>query len=123
MAKAMRLRWADAIPVAVCGAVIAALFLTQCTAKSSTCALVKTPSGETRLSLENDFEKEFIGNDGHRLTVVVRDGTVAVSHSTCPDQVCVRTGALSHAGACAACVPAGITVTVEGDDAPDAVVR
>jgi len=123
MAKTKRVRWADAIPATVCLLVAAALFLTQCAKSGGETVRVKTPSGDTRLSLTGDYEREFVGKDGHRLTVVVANGAVSVKRSTCPDQVCVQTGALSKAGACAACVPAGIVVTVEGDDAPDVVVR
>ena len=44
-------------------------------------------------------------------------------NARCPDKVCERAGRLSHPGDTAACVPAGVAVTVTGGDetGPDAV--
>lgn len=123
MRKNLRFRKADAVVILLCVMAAVAVLLLQCFAESGAIVVVKTPSNETRLSLETDGEYAFVGKDGYRLTVVIENGTVAVKDANCPDHVCVHTGTLSKEGACAVCVPAGITVTVEGANAPDAVVR
>jgi len=35
--------------------------------------------------------------------------------SPCPHEVCVRSGHLSHPGACSACVPNGVILIIRGD--------
>lgn len=56
------------------------------------------------------------------LEVVVEDGAVRVVASTCPDQLCVRQGAVSSGAI--VCVPNGVSVRVGGgEDALDAYVR
>lgn len=54
---------------------------------------------------------------------VETDG-VFFEEADCPDQLCVRTGKLTRAGQSAVCLPARVTVTLEGqtgDDQPDAI--
>ena len=47
----------------------------------------------------------------------------AVTSSTCPDQVCVQTGQLTRAGESAICLPARVTLRLEGGgDSVDATV-
>ena len=60
-------RWfraADAIPMIVCVAAAVALLIAQVSAKTGAQAVVKTPTGETYLSLSEDGEWEFVGKDG-----------------------------------------------------------
>lgn len=73
------------------------------------------------LSLEEPVEQEFTGNSGISFTVrFTRDGAEVIS-AGCPDQVCVRTGKLSHAGETAVCLPAGLSLRMEGGPGADAV--
>ena len=119
-------RWfraADAIPMIVCVAAAVALLIAQVSAKTGAQAVVKTPTGETYLSLSEDGEWEFVGKDGLTVTVTVKDGAVAVTDADCPDHVCVHAGHLTKSGSSAVCVPAEISVTVEGERALDAVSR
>jgi hypothetical protein len=48
-----------------------------------------------------------------------------VTDSTCPDRVCVHTGAISAPGSMIACVPNGVVVRIGGEesDGLDARVR
>ena len=46
----------------------------------------------------------------------VLNGTIAFTHSDCPDQVCINMGELSRVGQSAACLPNWVTVVVVGDD-------
>lgn len=72
------------------------------------------------LSLNLDGEYLF-ENNGISLTVQVKSGTVGVVHSTCPDKLCMQAGFLQTAGTAAVCLPAGLSVTVEGTSFADAV--
>lgn len=77
--------------------------------------VVGGPLGETALPLGEDVSLEVAGRVGV-LTVVVRDGQVAVAKAECPDHVCVKTGPVASGGSVIACVPNGVIVLVEGGD-------
>lgn len=63
------------------------------------------------------------GVNGFSLVLVVEDGQAWVEESTCPDLICQRHAPISRAGAAIICLPARISVTVEGRDlyGPDAI--
>ncbi len=56
-----------------------------------------------------------VQSNGHSLTVVIENGAVSVTESDCPDGVCVNSGTISRAGQAIVCVPAGVTVRVDGN--------
>lgn len=63
------------------------------------------------------------GAKGVELVVEFSSQGARVAASTCPDQVCVRTGWLTRAGETAVCLPAQVSLRLEGDgDAIDAAV-
>lgn len=116
-------RWGDLIPAAICVVLALVFLLRPLLSSAGDCAVIRTPTEDFRLPLYEDTLLTVIGNGGLTVTVAVGNGTVRVSAADCPDQVCVHTGALSKNGQTAACLPSGITVTVESDDGPDAVAR
>ena len=116
-------RWGDLIPAAICIALAAVLAVRPFFAAAGECAVVHTPTDDVRLPLAEDTTLTVTGHGGLTVTVTVQNGTVRVSQADCPDQVCVHTGVLSKNGQSAACLPSGITVTVQSDDGPDAVAR
>ncbi len=119
-------RWGDAFPVCACLLLIAVMVLASAWRGEGAVVRVQTPDGAFVLSLETDAQRELCGRDGLKLTVTVKDGRACVLCADCPDQVCVATGWLSKHGQTAACVPAGIVLTIEASDdeaAPDAVAR
>ena len=65
------------------------------------------------LPLDQDTQVS-LGEDGHVNTLVVQDGTAQVTAATCPDQVCVRQGAVRYAGESIVCLPHRLVVTIEG---------
>jgi hypothetical protein len=87
-------------------------------------ALIAGPQGETTVPLASDHEYDIAGSSG-TVTVSVADGHISVIESGCPDQTCVRTGAVSTAGSVVACVPNQVVVRVGGasPDGLDASVR
>lgn len=49
---------------------------------------------------------------GVQMSLEVRDGRVRVLESTCPHQVCVKTGWIDRPGQVIVCVPARMVITV-----------
>ena len=81
------------------------------------------------LPLDHDGEATVHGRIGD-VTLAVRDRTIRVSASTCPQHVCMASGAKGRAGDLIACVPNQLLVRIVGGpaapadpDAPDAVTR
>lgn len=68
--------------------------------------------------LNTPFEKEVSG-----CTVKLSDGEVRIVSSTCPDKVCVSTGAISKSGEIIVCVPNRVSVKVTGEEEFDALVN
>ncbi|MHB1136299.1 MAG: NusG domain II-containing protein [Coriobacteriia bacterium] len=87
-------------------------------------AFIAGPGGESAVSLSRDAEYHIAGATGD-VVVHVSNGAVRIAESGCPDQICVRTGAVSSPGSVIACVPNGVVVRVggEGDGRLDARVR
>jgi len=61
-----------------------------------------------------------VHSNGYSLTVVIENGAVSVAQSNCPDGVCVNSGSISRAGQAIVCVPAGVTVRIDGNRTDDA---
>lgn len=55
--------------------------------------------------------------------VAISDGTIAITQADCPDQVCVKTGAISRSGQSIVCVPNHIVITIHGKSPVDAVAN
>lgn len=77
--------------------------------------VISGPQGVTSVPLGVDDAMRVRGENG-LMTVVVSHGAVRVTESGCPDQVCVKTGAVSTAGGVIVCVPNGVVVRVEGGE-------
>lgn len=85
---------------------------------------ISCPAGTTTVPLGAERTLKIAGNGGP-VVVTVHQGSVAVLESSCPDHVCVHTGAISRSGEAIVCVPNGVTVRVGGEpsDGLDAVAR
>ena len=98
-------------------AVISAFFTlfrdagTTCTIRYGTCT-------ETFSLRENRSIPVLSG--GHSLTVVIENGAVSVTESDCPDRVCVNSGTISRTGQAIVCVPANVTVRIDGSRSDNA---
>lgn len=64
--------------------------------------------------LFHDREAE-ITSQGHTLKIRISDGKVSVTESDCPDKVCMASGEISSSSQVIACVPAGVTIKIEGE--------
>lgn len=56
-------------------------------------------------------------SNGCTVTVSVAGGAISVSESDCPNQDCVRSGAISRAGQSIVCLPARIVIEIVGTGA------
>ena len=65
-------------------------------------------------ALAAPMELEFEGEGGHRATLRISPEGGCFLASTCPDQTCVRTGVITHAGETALCLPARLVLRLEG---------
>ncbi len=79
-------------------------------------AVLVTPTETITLPLAEDTVLTVTGRNDIAVTVEVANGAVRFSHSNCPDKLCVHSGALKQSGTAAACVPAGVTLRVVGDN-------
>ncbi|MBQ8719627.1 MAG: NusG domain II-containing protein [Clostridia bacterium] len=50
------------------------------------------------------------------LTLTVKDGEAFVSHSSCSDKSCVRSGRISHSGESIVCLPNRVSITVVAEE-------
>lgn len=80
-------------------------------------AVIKKDGKEmARIDLSKVTEaQDYHYDDGIELTIRAEDGTIKFLDSTCPDQICVKTGRLTKSGDIAVCMPAKTIVTIEGD--------
>lgn len=70
------------------------------------------------LSIDQTYHYE---NNGHTLTLQVKDHAVSVVSSTCPDKDCVHADPIQYTGTFIACLPANLTVTIDGAFSTDGV--
>lgn len=119
-------RVGDLLPMLLCAAAALALPVMHVLADDGAAVRVETPKGVETFPLDTDGTVFLDGDNGMAMTLLILDGKARVAEATCPDQLCVHTGWLTHTGDTAACLPSGILITVEGDSAaggPDAVAR
>lgn len=111
----MKTRRNDIILIAVLlivgGTLALFLWITRQTGGSVSVTVDGEPVME--LPLGKDAEVE-IGGGAHTNVLVIKDGTAQVVEASCPDQICIRQGAVRYAGESIVCLPNRLIVTVEG---------
>lgn len=74
-----------------------------------------------RITLDADAEREIVLQEGN--TITINGYAASISHATCEDQVCVRTGTLTRAGQSAVCLPHRVVLKLQAaENEVDAVV-
>ncbi len=113
------------IVTAVLCIAVALFFLFSGGAKASDTVIVRSESGEERVSLLEDrcFS---LTSHGITLTLEVKHGEIAVVSSDCPDQTCTQMRPISRKkGGSIVCLPALVEIRSEGrsdgHDQPHAV--
>lgn len=82
-------------------------------------AVVSLADGSQQtISLSADGRYDLAGNGGITAHLVVEDNSIRFVESECPDHRCEGFGRLSREGDWAACLPAGISVVIEGGESP-----
>ena len=84
----------------------------------TTCTVSHGQDSETFSLAENRVIP--VQSNGHSLTVTIENGAVSVTESDCPDGVCVNSGTISRTGQAIVCVPAEVTVRIDGARSDDA---
>lgn len=69
-----------------------------------------TPYRSVSLSVDCEF---VVKTDTGYNRISVQNGQIRVKEADCSNQVCVHTGGISHGGEVIACLPHGLTVTVQ----------
>ena len=69
-----------------------------------------------RVELDDLEEQKVLTIDGEIPVTVLLDAEGAcISYSACPDQLCVKAGKLTTSGQCAVCLPARVSLRIEGE--------
>ena len=74
-------------------------------------ALVTVGDRKYYISLFENREYIYENND-YKLTVCVKDGSVYISETDCPDKVCMHSGKISRRGEVIICSPSEISVKI-----------
>lgn len=76
---------------------------------------VSVGTQKTQYPLDKDDEFE-IESGSYTLKIEVKNGSVRVKSSDCPDKTCVHSGRISKKGQLIACVPARVILEIEGKE-------
>ena len=82
--------------------------------RSLTCEITKDGELVKRVCLGAGYHETITLEGAATNTIIIDDAAVYFSQSTCPDQVCVRTGKLTRAGQIAVCLPNRVIVRLIG---------
>ena len=96
-------------------AIAAAVFYYGSLGSGGQVSAVITHRGEEVTVCPLDESRTLTVGDTHHLTITFDGKTVAVTHSDCPTQDCVRTGAISRPGQSIVCLPEQVVVKILGD--------
>lgn len=78
---------------------------------------VITVNGKTaqRINLSKAEDKTFTLDTSPVVTLEIKGSKIRFTDSLCPDKTCEKSGFLYETGDTAACVPAGVIITIDGD--------
>jgi len=64
-------------------------------------------------SLSEDQTIEVVQENGHSNYITIKDGTVSMAYSSCKNQVCVNTGAISETKDSIVCLPNKVMIEIQ----------
>jgi len=80
---------------------------------------VITVDGQEAFRVKLDQEKTFVVEGfAYPCTVEVKPGQIRMAEAPCPDQICVKTGWINHAGQVIACVPNRVVIKIVSGESP-----
>lgn len=84
----------------------------------NTVAVVKKDNQEIRRIQLTEVNEpyEILIDDEFHVILFVEHGAIQFQKSGCPDQICVKTGKISKPGQISVCMPARITVEIQGEE-------
>lgn len=119
-----KLKWGDFVIIGVVLALAAAIAAVLAPSVSGDQLYAEVWQDNTlveRVQLTEETDRT-IDLDGHNV-IVLSGRTAAMQSADCRDQVCVRTGTLTHAGQVAVCLPNRVVLRLTGDTGEiDAIV-
>lgn len=71
--------------------------------------------GTYDLSLDQEIQL-FDEKGNFLLNCVIKDGTIQVLQSNCPDKICIDEGSIGQAGQTVVCLPNKVVIRIIGDD-------
>ena len=120
-------KWGDCVIIALVLALALAVALPFYLRPSDTltCEIVQDGGIIQTIALTDTVEETVTIEGAVTNHIEITAGGVRFIVSTCPDQVCVRSGLLTRAGQSAVCLPNRVVVRLTGAEAPavDAVIR
>lgn len=123
--KGNRYDAAVALLVALLAVAVALWFYLPKTQSGAMTVVISAGGQETERVSLSDFSGTTVTCNGYTLHIAADGDRVWVSHSDCPTQDCVHTGAISRAGQSIVCLPAQVIIHLEGtpkDGGPDVIV-
>lgn len=114
--------WIAIILVVVLALGVGLLFLPFSGESDGDCVVQIYQDGELLRELALSAVETLTIDGKYENTVSVRDGAVSITHSTCPGEDCVHSGAISKAGRSLVCLPNGLEIRITGAPEIDFVV-
>lgn len=119
-----KLKWGDFVIIGVVLALAAAIAAVLALSVSGDQLYAEVWQDNTlveRVQLTEETDRT-IDLDGHNV-IVLSGRTARMQSADCRDQVCVRTGTLTHAGQVAVCLPNRVVLRITGETSEiDAIV-
>ncbi|MCX7831705.1 MAG: NusG domain II-containing protein [Actinobacteria bacterium] len=84
---------------------------------------VKTTDGKSYIFQSNYNGKFSVKSGGYKYVILFSEGKARIILSSCRDQLCKKSGAISTPGERLICLPGRLTVTAVGDAKVDAINR
>ena len=79
--------------------------------------VVVSVNGETYGIYDLDKNQEItVSQNGHTNHIIIKDGICQMDSSSCKNQVCVDTGAISRVNSTIVCLPNKVVVTIKGKE-------
>ena len=112
--------WMGLIAIALVLSLDLGLWLLRPQAPNSQVTVIQEGRVVTVLDLSQDQTLTFTNNNGGTNTVEIKNGKVAVTQASCPDHICISMGP-KNSGAPIACLPNGLILSFDTEDALDGV--
>lgn len=115
---------ADFFAVAAILILAAAIFYSGAKGASAQVIAIIRQDSEIVRQMTLEADESFVLEDGSAYNeILVIDGEISVIRASCRHQTCVQSGKIQRAGQMIACLENRVSITIEGHDAPDAIVK